>query len=126
VKKGKNKMELAEQVRADIREFKKSSGASRLITIWYESTEVFLQPTLAHQSLKAFEKTLQTNDDAITPSMIYTYASLMEGVPFANGAPNLTVDLPIMHELSRQNEAPICGKDFKTDQTLMKTILAPG
>ncbi len=126
VKKGKNKMELAEQVRADIREFKKSSGASRLITIWCGSTEVFLQPTLAHQSLKAFEKALQTNDDAIAPSMIYAYASLMEGVPFANGAPNLTVDLPVMHELSRQNEAPICGKDFKTGQTLMKTILAPG
>jgi myo-inositol-1-phosphate synthase len=126
VKKGKNKMDLAEQVRADIREFKKSSGASRLITIWCGSTEVFLRPTAAHQSLKAFEKALQTNDEAIAPSMIYAYASLMEGVPFANGAPNLTVDLPVMLELSRKNEAPICGKDFKTGQTLMKTILAPG
>lgn len=126
VKKGKNKMELAEQVRADIRDFKKSSGASRLITIWCGSTEVFLKPTAAHQSLKAFEKALQTNDEAIAPSMIYAYASLMEGVPFANGAPNLTVDLPVMHELSRKNDAPICGKDFKTGQTLMKTILAPG
>jgi len=126
VKKGKNKMDLAEQVRADIRDFRKSSGASRLITIWCGSTEIFLQPTAAHQSVKAFEKALQTNDDAIAPSMIYAYASLMEGVPFANGAPNLTVDLPVMHELSRKNEAPICGKDFKTGQTLMKTILAPG
>ena len=126
VKKGKNKMELAEQVRADIREFRKTSGASRLITIWCGSTEIFLQPTAAHQSLKAFEKALQTNDEAIAPSMIYAYASLMEGVPFANGAPNLTVDLPVMHELSRKNNAPICGKDFKTGQTLMKTILAPG
>jgi myo-inositol-1-phosphate synthase len=126
VKKGKNKMELAEQVRADIRQFRKSSGAARLITIWCGSTEVYLQPTAAHQSLKAFEKAMQTNDEAIAPSMVYAYASLMEGVPFANGAPNLTVDLPVMHELSRKNEAPICGKDFKTGQTLMKTILAPG
>jgi myo-inositol-1-phosphate synthase len=126
VKKGKNKMELAEQLRDDIREFKKSSGASRLITIWCGSTEIFLQATAAHQSLKAFEKAMQSNDEAVAPSMIYAYASLMEGVPFANGAPNLTVDLPVMHELSRTNEAPICGKDFKTGQTLMKTILAPG
>ena len=126
VKKGKNKMDLAEQVRADIRDFKKSSGASRLITIWCGSTEIFLKPTAAHQSVKTFEKALQSNDEAIAPSMIYAYASLMEGVPFANGAPNLTVDLPVMLELSRKNEAPICGKDFKTGQTLMKTILAPG
>jgi myo-inositol-1-phosphate synthase len=126
VKKGKNKMELAEQVRADIREFRKSSGATRLITIWCGSTEVFLQPTAVHQSLKAFEKGLLQNDEAIAPSMIYAYASLMEGVPFANGAPNLTVDLPVMRELSRENDAPICGKDFKTGQTLIKTILAPG
>ncbi len=126
VKKGKNKMELAEQVREDIRQFRKSSGASRLITIWCGSTEVFLQPTPAHQSVKAFEKALAHNDESIAPSMIYAYASLMEGVPFANGAPNLTVDIPVMLELSRQNRAPICGKDFKTGQTLMKTILAPG
>src|SRR5258708_3726843 len=126
VKKGKSKMELAEQVRADIREFKKSSGASRFVTIWCGSTEIFLQPTEAHQSVKAFEKALLASDEAIAPSMIYAYASLMEGVPFANGAPNLTVDLPVMQELSRKNEAPICGKDFKTGQTLMKTILAPG
>src|SRR5256885_527375 len=126
VKKGKNKMELAEQVRADIRDFKKTSGAARLVTIWCGSTEIYLQPTAAHQSLKSFEKAMQSNDEAIAPSMIYAYASLMEGVPFANGAPNLTVDLPVMLELSRKNEAPICGKDFKTGQTLMKTILAPG
>jgi myo-inositol-1-phosphate synthase len=126
VKKGKNKMDLAEQLRADIREFKKSSGASRFVTIWCGSTEVFLKPGEAHASVKAFEKAMQRNDEAIAPSMIYAYASLMEGVPFGNGAPNLTVDLPVMHELSRRNEAPICGKDFKTGQTLMKTILAPG
>jgi myo-inositol-1-phosphate synthase len=126
VKKGKNKMDLAEQVREDIRQFKKSSGVSRLMTIWCGSTETFLEPGSAHQSVKAFEKALTQNDESIAPSMIYAYASLMEGVPFANGAPNLTVDIPVMYELSRQNEAPICGKDFKTGQTLMKTILAPG
>ncbi len=126
VKKGKSKMDLAEQVRADMREFKKSSGATRLITIWCGSTETFLEPSAVHQSVKAFEKGLTQNDEKIAPSMVYAYASLMEGVPFANGAPNLTVDLPVMHELSRKNDAPICGKDFKTGQTLMKTILAPG
>ncbi|HEY1462799.1 MAG TPA: inositol-3-phosphate synthase [Terriglobales bacterium] len=126
VKKGKTKMDLAEQVRDDIRKFGKTSGASRLVTIWCGSTETFIQPSAAHQSVKAFEKALQQNDENIAPSMIYAYASLMEGVPFANGAPNLTVDIPVMHELSRRNEAPICGKDFKTGQTLMKTILAPG
>src|SRR5438270_4776098 len=125
-KKGKNKRDLAEQVRQDIRDFKKSSGADRLVMMWCGSTEVFLQPTAVHQSVEAFEKGMENNDDAIAPSMIYAYAALMEGVPFANGAPNLTVDLPVMHELSRKNEAPICGKDFKTGQTLMKTILAPG
>jgi myo-inositol-1-phosphate synthase len=126
VKKGKNKMDLAEQVRADIREFKKSSGAARLVTIWCGSTETFLEASAVHQTVKAFEKGLMQNDESIAPSMIYAYASLNEGVPFANGAPNLTVDIPVMHELSRQNQAPICGKDFKTGQTLMKTILAPG
>jgi len=126
VKKGKNKMELAEQVREDIRDFKKTSGASRLVMIWCGSTEIFLQPTAVHATVKSFEKGLTENDEAIAPSMIYAYASLMEGVPFANGAPNLTADIPVMLELSRRNEAPICGKDFKTGQTLMKTILAPG
>ncbi len=126
VKKGKNKMELAAQLRADIQDFRKTSKATRLVTIWCGSTETFLEPSAAHQSVKAFEKGLRDNDESIAPSMIYAYASLMEGVPFANGAPNLTVDLPVMLELSRQNEAPICGKDFKTGQTMMKTILAPG
>src|SRR5271156_4749621 len=126
IKKGKNKMDLAEQLRADIRDFRKTSGAARLITIWCGSTESYIEPTAAHQSVKAFEKALIQNDENVAPSMIYAYASLMESVPFANGAPNLTVDLPVMHELSRKNQAPICGKDFKTGQTLMKTILAPG
>jgi myo-inositol-1-phosphate synthase len=126
IKKGKNKMDLAEQLRADIRDFKKTSGATRLITIWCASTESYIEPTAAHQSVKAFEKALTQNDENIAPSMIYAYASLMESVPFANGAPNLTVDIPAMRELSRQKNAPICGKDFKTGQTLIKTILAPG
>ena len=126
VKKGKNKMDLAEQLREDIRKFKKKSGASRLVTIWCGSTEIFLKPGKVHQTLESFEKGLRENDKNIAPSMIYAYASLMEGVPFANGAPNLTVDLPVMHYLSKKNNAPICGKDFKTGQTLMKTILAPG
>jgi myo-inositol-1-phosphate synthase len=125
VKKGKNKLDLAEQLRQDIRDFKKSSRASRLITIWCASTETFIRPTAIHQSVKSLEKAMQQNDKNIAPSMVYAYASLMEGVPFANGAPNLTVDIPAMLELSREREVPICGKDFKTGQTLMKTVLAP-
>src|SRR3954466_3826163 len=126
VKKGKNKMELAQQLRADIHDFRKTSGASRLVMVWCGSTEIFLTPHEVHSSIKAFEKGLQQNDENISPSMIYAYAALCEGVPFANGAPNLTVDLPAMQELSRRNRAPICGKDFKSGQTLMKTVLAPG
>ncbi|MCU1305894.1 MAG: Inositol-3-phosphate synthase [Acidobacteriaceae bacterium] len=126
VKKGKNKMDLAEQVRADIHDFKKTSGAERLVMMWCGSTEIFLKQTEAHSSVKAFEKALLANDENIAPSMIYAYAALSEGVPFANGAPNLTVDLPAMHELSRRNHAPISGKDFKSGQTLLKTVLAPG
>src|SRR6516164_1088516 len=126
VKKGKNKRDLAEQLRADIRDFKKKSGADRLVMIWCGSTEVFLKQSAVHENVESFERGLEKNDENIAPSMIYAYAALSEGVPFANGAPNLTVDIPVMHELSRQNQAPICGKDFKTGQTLMKTILAPG
>jgi myo-inositol-1-phosphate synthase len=126
VKKGKNKRDLAEQLRQDIRDFKKKSKADRLVMIWCGSTEIFLQPGEVHSSIENFERGLERNDESIAPSMIYAYAALMEGVPFANGAPNLTVDIPVMHELSRRNQAPIAGKDFKTGQTLMKTILAPG
>jgi myo-inositol-1-phosphate synthase len=126
VKKGKSKMDLAEQVRDDMAEFRKSSGATRLVTMWCGSTESYIEPAAVHQSVKAFEKGLTRNDPNIAPSMIYAYASLKEGVPFANGAPNLTVDIPAMQELSKHNQAPVCGKDFKTGQTLMKTILAPG
>jgi myo-inositol-1-phosphate synthase len=126
VKKGRNKMDLAEQLRADIRDFKKTSKASRLVMIWCASTEIFLKQGPVHASVEAFEKGLRKSDPNIAPSMIYAYAALMEGVPFANGAPNLTVDIPVMLELSKRNHAPIAGKDFKTGQTLMKTILAPG
>ncbi|MDP9268177.1 MAG: inositol-3-phosphate synthase [Acidobacteriota bacterium] len=125
VKKGKNKRDLAEQLRADIRDFRRKSGADRLVMIWCGSTEIFLRPGEVHSSLAKFEKGMEKNDAGIAPSMLYAYAALMEGVPFANGAPNLTVDLPVMHELARQNNAPICGKDFKTGQTMMKTVLAP-
>ncbi len=123
VKKGKNKMDLAQQVIADIRAFKKK--VDRVVMIWCGSTEIFMEPAEVHQSLAAFEKGLEKSDIAIAPSQIYAYAALKEGVPFANGAPNLTVDLPVMIDLSKKNAAPICGKDFKTGQTFMKTVLAP-
>jgi myo-inositol-1-phosphate synthase len=126
VKKGKNKRDLAEQLRADIRDFRKKSGADRLVMIWCGSTEIFLKQGAVHETVESFERGLEKNDENIAPSMIYAYAALSEGVPFANGAPNLTVDIPAMHELSKKNEAPIAGKDFKTGQTLIKTILAPG
>jgi myo-inositol-1-phosphate synthase len=123
VKTGKNKRDLAEQLRADIRAFKKR--VDRVVMIWAASTEIFLEPKPVHRSIESFEAGLVNNDRAIAPSQIYAYAALKEGVPFANGAPNLTVDLPVMIELSKQNAAPICGKDFKTGQTFMKTVLAP-
>jgi myo-inositol-1-phosphate synthase len=123
VKTGKNKRDLAEQLKADIRTFKKT--VDRVVMIWCASTEIFIKPAAVHQSLEAFEKGLDNDDIAIAPSQIYAYAALSEGVPFANGAPNLTVDFPAMVELSKRNAAPICGKDFKTGQTMMKTVLAP-
>ncbi len=126
VKPGTNKMELAEALREDIRRFQKTSGAARLIIIWCGSTEAFRRPGAVHASLAAFEAGLRNNDPDIAPSMIYAYAALQEGVPYANGAPNLTTEIPALLELSRAKGAPVCGKDFKTGQTLMKTILAPG
>ena len=126
VKKGKNKLDLAEQLRADIRNFKKENNCARLVMIWCASTESFQKATEVHGSVAAFEKGLEASDPNIAPSQIYAYAALQESVPFANGAPNLAVDIPVMHELSRKHNAPIAGKDFKTGQTLMKTILAPG
>ena len=123
VKKGKNKRDLADQVRADIQAFRKS--VDRVVMIWCGSTEIFLEPSAVHQSIENFEKGLECNDPGIAPSQIYAYAALSEGVPFANGAPNLTVDFPAMVDLAKKNSAPICGKDFKTGQTFMKTVLAP-
>jgi len=121
--KGKTKRDLANQVIADIQAFKKT--VDRVVMIWCGSTEIFLKPTAVHETIKAFEAGLNNNDIGIAPSQIYAYAALSEGVPFANGAPNLTVDAPALIELSKKNAAPICGKDFKTGQTFMKTVLAP-
>jgi len=126
VKSGKTKMDLADQLRRDMQEFKARHSTSRMVMIWCGSTEVYIEPSPVHLSLEAFEKGLKDNDPAIAPSMIYAYAALNENVPFANGAPNLTVDIPVMVELAKKNNVPISGKDFKTGQTLMKTILAPG
>ncbi len=125
VKKG-SKKELAEQLREDIRRFKDENKCERLVMVWCASTEVFLKPGPVHQSIEAFERGLENDDPGIAPSMIYAYAAIRERVPFANGAPNLTADIPALHALARDKKVPIGGKDFKTGQTLMKTILAPG
>jgi myo-inositol-1-phosphate synthase len=125
VKKGKTKMDLAEQLRQDIQTFKAEHKLNRLVMIWCASTEVYIEPSPVHLSLAVFEKGLKENDPAISPSMIYAYAALNEGVPFGNGAPNLTIDIPALLELASQKKVPISGKDFKTGQTLMKTVLAP-
>ena len=123
VKSGKTKRDLANQLRDDIQAFKKT--VDRVVVLWAASTEIFLTPTAVHQSVEAFEKGLDTNDAGIAPSMLYAYAAMMEGVPFVNGAPNLTCDIPAIIELSKKNAAPVAGKDFKTGQTFMKTVLAP-
>jgi len=123
VKKGRNKCDLASQIRNDIAEFK--TKTDRQVMIWTGSTEIFLEQSAVHQSLAAFEKGLNEDDPGITPSMMYAWAALKEGIPFINGAPNLTVDIPALNELSRKMNAPICGKDFKTGQTMMKSVLAP-
>ena len=126
VKTGKNKMELAEQLIEDIADFKQKNNCDRLVMVWAASTEIFLEPTEIHSSIEAFEKALYDDDENIAPSMIYAYAAIKSGVPFANGAPNLTIDIPALTELAENEGVPVCGKDFKTGQTLMKTILAPG
>ena len=126
VKSGKNKMELAEQLIADIAHFKADNGCDRLVMVWAASTEIFLEESDVHRTLEAFERGLYDSDPAIAPSMIYAYAALRSGVPFANGAPNLSVDIPALTGLADQMRVPICGKDFKTGQTWMKTIVAPG
>jgi myo-inositol-1-phosphate synthase len=125
VKKAKTKFDLAEQLRDDIREFKKRNKLDRLVMVWCGSTEVFLKPEDVHRDLSSLEKAMKANHPAIAPSMLYAYAAISEGVPFANGAPNLTVDIPALDEYAREREVPIAGKDFKTGQTLMKTVLSP-
>src|SRR5215210_6963677 len=126
VKEGANKMEMAEQLISDIAEFKRRNKCSRLVMVWAASTEIFLKQHAVHKTLKSFEQAMLDNHKAIAPSMIYAYAALKSGVPFANGAPNLTVDIPALMQLADQMGVPVCGKDFKTGQTLMKTIIAPG
>lgn len=126
IKTGQHKMHLAEQLIEDIIRFKQENDCQRLVMIWAASTEIYLEPSEVHQSIEAFEKGLYDNDERISPSMIYAYAALKSGVPFANGAPNLAIDIPALTALADELKVPICGKDFKTGQTLMKTILAPG
>jgi myo-inositol-1-phosphate synthase len=125
-KKSGNKREQAEELRQDIRRFKEENGCDRLVMIWCGSTEIFLRPGPTHETLESFEKAMDDDDESIAPSMLYAYAAIMEGVPYANGAPNLSVDIPVLEQLAIERGVPIGGKDFKTGQTLMKTILAPG
>ena len=126
IKTGKTKMDLVEQLMKDIENFKTKSGANRLVMIWCGSTEVFSKPAAVHESLAAFEEGLKSNHPDIPNSMLYAYAALKLGVPFANGAPHITVDVPALTQLATDKKVAICGKDFKTGQTFMKTLLAPG
>jgi myo-inositol-1-phosphate synthase len=126
VKKGKNKRELGEALRKDIRDFKAKHALDRLVIVWCASTEIYLKPGPQHATIAAFEQAMESNDDQIAPSMLYAWAALMEGVPFCNGAPNLCVDIPALIELANEKGVPISGKDFKTGQTWLKTVIAPG
>ncbi len=126
VKKGKSKKDLAEQLIDDIRRFKATHNLDRMVMVWCGSTEVFLQESAAHQSLAAFEKALESSDVSIPSSMIYAYAAIREGIPYANAAPNLSADVPALVELAQTTGSPLAGKDLKTGQTLIKTIIAPG
>ncbi len=125
VKPAATKRELAEALRQDIRDFKAANGCDRVVMAWSASTEIFIAPGAVHQTLEAFEKGMDGNDPEISPAMLYAYAAIMEGVPFANGAPNLAVDVPALATLATKRGVPICGKDYKTGQTLVKTVLAP-
>ena len=126
VKKGRNKRDLAEQLRADIQRFKTEHTLDRLVMVWCGSTEIYLTESEAHASIAAFENALEANDDAIPASMIYAYAAIKEGIPYANAAPNLSADVPALLELAARTGSPVAGKDLKTGQTLIKTIIAPG
>ncbi len=126
VKKGKTKRDLAEQLRHDIRDFKARHKLDRVVMVWCASTEIFIKAGPQHATIEQFEKAMERNDDAIAPSMLYAWAAIMEGVPYANGAPNLAVDTPALLQLASDRGVPIMGKDFKTGQTWMKTVIAPG
>ena len=126
VKQGKTKRDLAEKLRQDIRDFKSRNKLDRVVIVWCASTEIFIRPGPQHATIEQFEKAMERNDDAIAPSMLYAYAAIMEGVPFCNGAPNLCVDTPALTQLAIDRGVPISGKDFKTGQTWMKTVIAPG
>jgi myo-inositol-1-phosphate synthase len=125
VKKGKNKFDLAEQIREDIRNFKKKNKLDRLVMVWCGSTEVFMRPEAVHKDLASLEKAMKANHEAIAPSMLYAYAAIAEEVPYANGAPNLTADIPALEQFAKEKHVPVAGKDFKTGQTMMKTVLSP-
>jgi len=126
IKQARTKYDLAEMLREDIRNFKSKNNLQRLVIVWCGSTEVFMQPDEVHNDIATFEQAMKDNHPAIAPSMLYAWAALKERVPFANGAPNLTADIPALLELAKENGVPVAGKDYKTGQTLMKTILAPG
>ena len=126
VKTGKTKRDLAEQLRQDIREFKSKNKCDRIVIVWCASTEVYIKAGPQHATIEQFEKAMERNDDAIAPSMLYAYAAIMEGVAFCNGAPNLTADIPALLELANAKGVAVSGKDFKTGQTWMKTVIAPG
>jgi myo-inositol-1-phosphate synthase len=126
VKKGRNKRDLAEQLREDIRRFKGEHRLERLVMVWCGSTEIYLTESPAHASIEAFEKALEANDPSIPSSMVYAYAAIKEGIPYANGAPNLSADVPALIQLAGETRSPIAGKDLKTGQTLIKTVIAPG
>ena len=126
VKKGKNKRDLADQLREDMRKFKQDNACDRLVMVWCGSTEIYLTESSAHASVASFEKALEASDENIPSSMIYSYAALKEGIPYANAAPNLSADVPALLELAAQTGSPVTGKDLKTGQTLIKTIIAPG
>jgi myo-inositol-1-phosphate synthase len=126
VKEAASKAELAKAVMDDIENFRDANDCSRLVIVWCGSTEKYIEVSDVHETIERFEEGLENNDPAISPSMIYAYAAIRLGVPFMNGAPNLTCDIPALIELAKQTGTPIGGKDFKTGQTLMKTIIAPG
>jgi myo-inositol-1-phosphate synthase len=125
-RKGKNKKDLANQLIADIRKFKADNTCDRLVLVWVGSTEVYMTEAPCHQSLAAFEKGLEASDPAISSSLIYAYAAISEGLPYANAAPNLSAEIPALQELAQKTGSPIVGNDMKTGQTLIKTIIAPG